>query len=99
MDALGRELRLELLVVDLLEEVLEAAVIDIEDRVLGREVDRPAAVEAVVPAGPRKADDGVIQVVHAHRDARALELEPLPVDRVAASQIGRPSVRYGWCQY
>src|SRR3546814_3548269 len=46
--ALRLELRGELLVEDLLEDVLEAAVIVFEDRVLGRQIDRIAALEAVI---------------------------------------------------
>ena len=47
-DALRLELAGELLVEDLLEQVLEPTVVLLEDRVLRRQVDRPAAVEAVV---------------------------------------------------
>src|SRR3546814_20059266 len=45
------ELVLELAVEHFLEDVLEASVIGLEDRVLGRQIHRPAAVEAVIPAG------------------------------------------------
>ena len=45
-DVRGLELRRELVVEDLLEDVLEAAVIGLEDGVLGREIDRPAALAA-----------------------------------------------------
>jgi hypothetical protein len=41
-DACGFELLLEFLVIDLLEQVLEAPVIGFQDRVLGRQIDRPA---------------------------------------------------------
>jgi hypothetical protein len=47
-DASGFELRLELAVVDLLENVLEASVVDFEDGVLGREIDRVLSVEAII---------------------------------------------------
>ena len=51
------ELRLELGVEDLLEEVLEPPVVDLEDRVLGGEVDGVVAAEAVVEARPGEALD------------------------------------------
>ncbi len=49
------ELGLEFGVEDFLENVLEAAVIGLEDGVLGRQIDRPAALEAEVEAGARES--------------------------------------------
>ena len=57
MRPLGLELLLELAVEDLLEDVLEAAVIDLEDGVLGREIDRVVAQQAVVQRGAGEVDD------------------------------------------
>ena len=74
------ELGLELLVVDLLEDVLEAAVIDLDDGVLGREIDRIAAVEPVVERGAGEIADRVVEIVHRHGDAAAGELEHLALD-------------------
>jgi hypothetical protein len=59
------ELRLELGVEDLLEDVLEAAVIGLEDGVLGREVDRVVAQQAVVERGAREVADRLVEIVHA----------------------------------
>ena len=70
MDALLLELGFELFLIDLLEDVLEAAVIGLEDGVLGRKVDRPAQVQPVVERGAGEIGDAVIQVVHAHEHAR-----------------------------
>ncbi|MGH7092847.1 MAG: hypothetical protein ACREFB_04870, partial [Stellaceae bacterium] len=42
--------------------------------VLGREVDRSAALQAVIERGAGEADDRVVEIVHAHRDAAALEV-------------------------
>jgi hypothetical protein len=64
-----------------LKQILEAPVIGFEDRVLGREIDRPAALMRKVEAGMGKAFDLVVAVVHPHRDARALEVEHLAFDR------------------
>ena len=69
------------------EEVLEAAVVGLEDRVLGREVDRVAAVEAVAQRGAGEVADRVVEVVHRHRDAAAGEVEDLD----ARSARRRPS--------
>ena len=79
----SRELVLELLVEHLLEDVGEAAVIDLHDRVLGREIERIAAVERVVHRGAREIADRVVKVVHRHRDAGARELEHLALDLLA----------------
>ena len=76
-DVLLVEAVLELGLEDLLEQVLEAPVVDFQDGVLGREVDRPAQVQAVVEAGAREAADRVVQVVHAHGHAGAGEVEDL----------------------
>ena len=79
-DLLLLERGLELLLVDLLEDVLEAAVIDFDDRVLGGEIDRIAAVETIVERGTREVADRVVEVVHRHGDASAGELEHLALD-------------------
>ena len=68
-DAGGLELALELALVHLGEEVLEATVVALEDRVLGRDVDRVAAVEPVAHRGAGEVADRVVEVVHRHRDA------------------------------
>ena len=84
----GLELGLELGLEDLREEVLEAAVVGLEDRVLRGQVDRVAAVEAVAQRRAREVADGVVEVVHAHRDAAAGEVEDVELDRLAAV-VGR----------
>jgi hypothetical protein len=61
----GVELGLELGVEDFLEDVLEAAVIGLEDGVLGREIDRVLADQAVVQRGAGEVADRVVEVVHA----------------------------------
>ena len=82
-ELLGLELRLELAVEDLLEDVLEAAVIDLENRVLGREIDRIAAHQAVVERGAGEIDDGIVEIVHRHGDAGAGRLEHFLLDHGA----------------
>src|SRR3546814_5066841 len=61
------------------EQILEAAVIGLEDRVLGRQIHRPLAREAIVEAGACEVADRIVEIVHAHRDARRGELEHLLV--------------------
>jgi hypothetical protein len=78
------ELGGELLVEYLLKQILEAPVIGFEDRVLGREVERPAALIRKVEAGLGKAFDLVVAVVHPQRDAQALEVEHFAFDRGTA---------------
>ena len=70
-DLLFLELRLELGLEDLLEDVLEAAVIGFEDGVLGRQIDRIAAQQAVVQRGAGEFADRIVEIVHRHGDARA----------------------------
>ena len=74
------ELRLELGLVDLREQVLEAAVIGLEDRVLGGEIDRHVAVQPVIERGPGEVANRVVEIEHAERDTRALELMDLLLD-------------------
>ena len=80
---LGVELRLELLVEDVLEDVLEAAVIDLEDGVLGREIDRVALGQAHVERGAGEIGDGIVEIVHRHRDAGARGLVDFAFDHLA----------------
>ena len=77
------ELRLEFALVDLLEDVLEASVIGLQNRVLGREVDRILAHHAVVQRGAGEVADRIVEVVHRHRHPGARELEHLPLDHLA----------------
>ena len=79
------ELVLELGVEDVLEDVLERAVVGLEDRVLGREVDRVLALQAV---GERRAGevlDRLVEVVHPHRPRRRR-----PGMSTTSSSIGSP---------
>src|SRR3546814_7841693 len=79
-DAEFVELRLEFSLIDFLEQILEAAVIGFEDRVLGRQIHWPLARDAVIQAGARKVADRIVEVVHPHCDARRRELEDFLVD-------------------
>ena len=90
-EVLGFEVLLEFGVVDFLEDVLEAAVVDLEDGVLGRQVHRIAARQAVVHRSACKVADGIVQVVHAHRDACGGSLENLALDHraVLADELHR----------
>ena len=83
---------LELGLVDLLEEVFEAPVVALHDRVLGREVDREAAVEPVAHRRAREVADRVVEVVHRHRDAAAREVVDVELDRLVAV-LGRVGER------
>lgn len=76
-ETLGLELSFEGALVDVLKNVLEAAIILLHDRVLGAQVQRVVALEGILEARLSEARDGGIGVVHAHEDARVLELVSL----------------------
>ncbi len=90
-DAEGDELLLELGLVDFLEDVLEAAVIGLEDRVLGRQIHRPLAQQAVVQRGAGEVADRFVEVVHGHGDTGAGGLEHFLLDHraVFADELDR----------
>uniref|UniRef100_A0A182IRC3 Uncharacterized protein n=1 Tax=Anopheles atroparvus TaxID=41427 RepID=A0A182IRC3_ANOAO len=77
-DAGRIELLLVVLFVDLLEEVLEATVVLLQDRVLGAEVERELSIQCDLERRVGKVPDRVVQVVHAHRDAGTLVLVHQP---------------------
>ncbi|MCY1300304.1 hypothetical protein D9M70_498650 [compost metagenome] len=77
------ELLGEFFLEDLLEDVLEAAVIDLEDGVLGREVDRNLALDAVVERSTREFGDRIVEVVHAHGNAGRRRVEDVVFDFLA----------------
>ena len=92
MSALLVEVRLELVVEDLLEEVLEAPVVLLEDRVLRRHVHGVLAIQPVAERSSREVADRVIEVVHRHRDSARREVEDVDLDRLALV-LGRPGER------
>src|SRR5215213_4630936 len=77
------EFLLELTVEYALEDILEAAVIDLEDRVLGGEVDGEIPVQAIVEGRPGEILDRVVQVIHGHGNACAWGVEHLVFDDLA----------------
>src|SRR5215510_366157 len=74
------EFGLELACEDLGEDILEAAVIDFEDGVLGGEVDRHVPGKRVVEGGTGEVADRIVEVEHGKRDAPAFELVNLMLD-------------------
>lgn len=74
-DTLGLELVLELLVVDFLEDVLEATIVTLEDSVFGRHVERVVLLEGEGKGGVGKTADGLVGVVHGETDTRSLEVK------------------------
>src|SRR5262245_16683037 len=77
------ELGLELIVEHLLEDIFETAVINLEDGVLGREIDRVVAGEAIIETGARKFADRLVEIVHGHGNTAARRLEDLVLDHLA----------------
>jgi len=76
--------------VDLLEDILEATIVFLQDGVLGGEVARVVAGESVLHARVGEAEDGLVSVVHAEHDTGALELVHVEVGGIRAV-LGRES--------
>src|SRR5699024_2484723 len=90
-DAGVLELGPELPVEHLLEDVLERAVVGLEDGVLGGQVHRVAVLQAVVERGAREVLDGFGEVVHPHHDAALLgHVDDLVLDglRAVCGRVG-----------
>src|SRR5699024_10975569 len=84
-DAGALELGPELPVEHLLEDVLERAVVGLEDGVLGGQVHRVAVLQSVVERGAREVLDGFGEVVHPHHDAALLgHIDDLVLDGLRA---------------
>ncbi|MNU95002.1 hypothetical protein D3C71_850050 [compost metagenome] len=77
------ELRLELGLVDFFEDILEAAVIGLEDGVLRGEVNRPLAHQAIIHGGAGEFADGFVEVVHGKSHASARGIEDVLFDDLA----------------
>merc|ERR550539_546232 len=69
------ELSSVVLIVDLLEDILEATVVSFKNSVLGRHVTRIISGESILHASVGEAIDGLIGVVHAHQDTWSWEVE------------------------
>ena len=74
-NASGLVLSLEVFVEDLLEEVLEATVVSLQDCVLGAEIQGPLLLKSVFEATLGKSKDRLVGVVHAHGHPTAWEVE------------------------
>ena len=57
------------------KQILKAAIIGFEDRVLGREIKRPSAIKRIIHAGAGKIANGIVKIIHAHRDAGRRKIE------------------------
>lgn len=76
-DALGIEVLLVLLLEDILEDVLEATIVLLEDSVLGAHVEGKTLHESHLEGGVGEASDGLIGVVLALGDTTTLEVVDL----------------------
>jgi len=81
------ELAFELAIEDFLEQILEAAVVDLQDGVLRRQVYRVAAVQRIREAGARETRNRRVEIEHAQHYASAGSLDDFVLDRSPA--IGR----------
>ncbi len=66
-----------LLLVDVLEDVLEATVVSLQNCVLGAEVKRIFLLESISHAAPGESSNGLISVVHAHANTTSGEFEDI----------------------
>src|SRR5262245_5444893 len=87
MSACASGIPLELLFVHLLERLLEAAVVLLEDGVLGRQVKRVVAAQRVVEGRAREVADRVVEIVHGERHAAAWKIEHLLLDLAAVRTL------------
>lgn len=79
-------LRLVLLFVDLLEDVLEATIVLLEDGVLRAQVQREAALESELQRAVGEVGDTRVRVVHCLRNSRTvLEVEDSELQTLATS--------------
>jgi len=85
-DLLGLEVLGVLLLVDLLEDVLEATIVLLQDGVLGAHVQGKTLQESHLERGVGEATDGVISVVLALSDTTTLEVEDL--DALGLTTLG-----------
>ena len=70
-----------------LKQVFETAVIGFQNRVLGRQIDRPAKVKAIVERRTGEIADGIVQIVHRHSNAAAGEFEHFQIEILAIVAI------------
>jgi len=77
--SLGFELFLVVFFVDLLEDVLEPAIITLHDCVLGAHVHGVLSLEGILEAGVCESKNGLVCVVHAHENSWTLEFVDLNV--------------------
>jgi len=73
---------------DFVEDVLEPAVVLLEDGVLGAEVQRELLVERHVEAALGKAHDRLVRVVHGHAHTGRLVVEHVDPDGLAVGIRG-----------
>jgi hypothetical protein len=85
-DLLGLKVLGVVLLVDLLEDVLEATVVLLQDGVLGAHVQGKTLHESHLERGVGEATDGIISVVLALSDTTALEVEDL--DTLGLTTLG-----------
>ena len=94
-EAQRRELLLKFRVEDLLEQVLEAAVIGFQNRVLGREIDRKFAAQRIIERRMGEVANGIVEIIHRQRDAGAGEGKHFLLDHRAVLALefdGQPSL-------
>ena len=90
------ELSLVSALVDLLEDILEATIVLLQNRVLGRQVAREVPGEGVLHAGVGEAIDGLVSVVHAEHDTSALEVVDLEFGGLGAVLRGEGHHELAW---
>ena len=82
--------------IHLLEDILEATIVLLEDSVLGGQIARVVSGKSVLHAGVGKASDRLISVVHSEHDTWVLEFEHFERSGLGAILRGEGHMESAW---
>merc|ERR1711976_452828 len=99
-DVLGFILRLVLTFINLLEDILEASIILLQDCVLCAHVQRPFLVKSIFEAAVCKISDGLVCVVHGQGHATsALKVKHCVLDGLSTILGGKADLQLALAWY
>mmetsp|Transcript_18496 Transcript_18496/g.13296 ORF Transcript_18496/g.13296 Transcript_18496/m.13296 type:complete len:332 (+) Transcript_18496:516-1511(+) len=96
INALGLELILEFLLINVLENIFEKTIILLEDGVLGGELERQLTVQRVLHAGASEGGNGSVSVEHTQVGTGLLEVVNLLLDGCTAIIRGENELDLAW---
>jgi hypothetical protein len=85
-----------ILLVDFLENVFKAAVVFLEDGILGGEIQRPTPLESVLEGSMCKARDRFVRVVHSKTNSTGLEFIDIETGRLSTALGGEDDLKGAW---